>query len=97
LRHYLRRRDEILAASGFATSRALFVRRDGSALTPHSAAEVLRRLLRDLGLKPPRGRTGARPYELRHNSESRIIPSTASNDAVLPEETGWEGGERCSE
>jgi site-specific recombinase XerD len=97
LRHYLRRRDEILAASGVATSPALFVRRDGSALTVRAAWDVLCRLLRDLGLKPPRGRTGARSYELRHNSESRIIPSTASNDAVLPEEAGWEGSERCSE
>jgi integrase len=66
LRHYLRRRDEILAASGVATSPALFVRRDGSALTVRAAWDVLCRLLRDLGLKPPRGRTGARSYELRH-------------------------------
>lgn len=66
LRQYLRRRDEVLTASGVGTSRALFVRRDGSALTLRAASDVLRRLLRDLGLKPPRGRTGARPYEFRH-------------------------------
>jgi integrase/recombinase XerD len=39
---------------------------DGSALPLKSGSEALRRLLRDLGLKPPRGRAGARPYELRH-------------------------------
>ena len=66
LREYLARRNEVLAASGAGASPALFVRRDGSALTLRAASEVLRRLLRDLGLKPPRGRAGARPYELRH-------------------------------
>lgn len=66
LRQYLRRRDEVLAARGLGASPAFFVRRDGSALTLHAASDVLRRLLRDLGLKPPRGRAGARPYEFRH-------------------------------
>jgi site-specific recombinase XerD len=66
LQQYLRRRDEILASSGVDTSPALFVRRDGSALTLRAASDALRKLLRDLKLKPPRGRTGARPYEFRH-------------------------------
>lgn len=66
LRQYLRRRDEVLAASGIDASPAFFVRRNGSALTLGAASQALRRLLRDLGLKPPRGRSGARPYELRH-------------------------------
>lgn len=66
LRQYLRRREEVLATSGVGASPALFVRRDGSALTLHTASDVLRRILRELGLKPPRGRAGARPYELRH-------------------------------
>lgn len=66
LRQYLRRRDEVLAASGLGTSSAFFVRRNGSALTVSAASLLLRRLLRDLGLKPSRGRTGARPYEFRH-------------------------------
>jgi integrase/recombinase XerD len=66
LQQYLRRRDEVLAASAVGASPALFVRRDGSAITLPAASDVLRRLLRDLGLKPPRGRCGARPYELRH-------------------------------
>ena len=66
LRHYLPYREKVLASTGAGTSPALFVRRDGSALTLHSASDVLRRLLRDLGLKPASGRCGARPYEFRH-------------------------------
>lgn len=66
LRQYLRRRDEVLAASGVGALPALFVRRDGSALTVGAASDALRKLLRDLRLKPPRGRVGARPYEFRH-------------------------------
>lgn len=66
LRQYLQRRGEVLVACGVGASPAMFVRRDGSALTLRAASDILRRLLRDLGLKPTRGRTGARPYELRH-------------------------------
>ena len=66
LQDYLRRRDEVLAAHGVGTAPAMFVRRDGSALTLRAASDVLRRLLRALGLKPARGRVGARPYEFRH-------------------------------
>ena len=66
LQEYLRRRVEVLAASGVGASPAMFLRRDGSALTLQAASNVLRGLLRDLGMKPPRGRAGARPYEFRH-------------------------------
>lgn len=66
LRQYLRQRADVLAASGGDDPLTLFVRRDGSALTVCAASGALRRLLRDLGLKPPRGRSGARPYEFRH-------------------------------
>jgi integrase len=66
LRQYARRRDEILAAHGVAASPAFFIRRNATALTLRAASDVLRRFLRDLGLKPPRGRAGARPYEFRH-------------------------------
>ena len=65
-RQYLRQREEVLAASAAGDPMTLFIRRDGSAITLHAASEVLRRLLRDLSLKPPRGRSGARPYEFRH-------------------------------
>jgi integrase/recombinase XerD len=66
LRQYLRRREDILVTSGASTSPALFVRRDGSALTVRAASDAFRGLLRDLELKPLRGRCGARPYEFRH-------------------------------
>jgi integrase/recombinase XerD len=66
LRQYLRQREEVLAASGAEDPLTLFIRRDGSALTLPAASDALRCLLRDLGLKPKRGRSGARPYELRH-------------------------------
>lgn len=66
LRQYLRRREGVLANGRASAQPVFFVRRDGSALTVQAASDALRRLLRDLGLKPPRGRMGARPYELRH-------------------------------
>jgi integrase len=66
LRQYLQRREEVLATSGVGASPALFVRRDGSALPLGVASQALRRLLRELELKPLRGRAGPRPYELRH-------------------------------
>lgn len=66
LRQYLQRRDEVLAANGVGASQAFFIRRNATALTLRAASDVLRRLLRDLGLKSPRGRSGARPYEFRH-------------------------------
>src|SRR5262245_3456941 len=44
----------------------LFLRLDGSPLTVQSGSEAIRRLLRAQGLKPSTGRSGARPYELRH-------------------------------
>jgi integrase len=66
LRQYLKHREEVLSASGVQDPIALFIRRDGSALTLHAASDALRRLLRELGMKPPCGRSGARPYEFRH-------------------------------
>ena len=45
---------------------ALFVRKSGSALTVRSASDAVRRLLRQLGLKPAVGRLGPRPYDFRH-------------------------------
>lgn len=66
LRQYLRQREEVLTTSGADDPSTLFIRRDGSALTVRAASQAFRCLLRNLGLKPPHGRSGARPYELRH-------------------------------
>jgi integrase/recombinase XerD len=43
-----------------------FLRLDASPLNIVSASEAIRRMLRQLRLKPPAGRVGARPYEFRH-------------------------------
>ena len=42
------------------------VRTCGDAITVNAASEAIRKLLRTLGLKPPHGRRGPRPYEMRH-------------------------------
>lgn len=55
----------LLERASFAvTHDAFWVRRDSSALTWLSISATLRRLLRQLGLKPPSGRVGPRPYDL---------------------------------
>ncbi|HMI82535.1 MAG TPA: tyrosine-type recombinase/integrase [Polyangiaceae bacterium] len=43
-----------------------FVGQDGVHLRTKTASETVRRLLRAVGLKPPKGRLGARPYDFRH-------------------------------
>jgi integrase len=45
---------------------ALFVGLDGRAASMKAASEAVRFLVRKLGMKPPKGRTGPRPCDLRH-------------------------------
>lgn len=66
LRRYVEERQRLTGEHLRADPPAFFLRKDASALTVKSASEALRRLLRDLGIKPPSGRVGARPYEFRH-------------------------------
>jgi integrase/recombinase XerD len=66
LRRYVQQRQRMLDELRLADPAAFFLRRNASPLTVHSASDALRRLLRDLGIKPPHGRIGARPYEFRH-------------------------------
>jgi site-specific recombinase XerD len=66
LHRYDEARQQLLGKDPHPAPTAFFLRKDGSPLNVGSASEALRRLLRDLGLKPPSGRTGARPYEFRH-------------------------------
>jgi integrase/recombinase XerD len=49
-----------------AGSAPLFTRPDGSAVPINVASLGIQRLFRRAGLKPPRGRIGPRPYDLRH-------------------------------
>ena len=64
--------------------------------SPASIGNALRSVLRAAKVRDPLGKM-ARVHDLRHNSETRIIPSAASNDVALPETTSWTGGKRCSE
>ncbi|MGH8857118.1 MAG: tyrosine-type recombinase/integrase [Polaromonas sp.] len=66
IQRYLQQRAQVLTDSGVEDPGTLFIRLDGSALPMRTASEALRKLLRRLGMKPPHGRSGARPYELRH-------------------------------
>ena len=45
---------------------ALFIRLNGRPLNVKVASEAVKRLLRQLGYKPPKGREGPRPYDFRH-------------------------------
>jgi integrase/recombinase XerD len=63
---YRDERQRILTRCRRPDSEPFFLRLDASPLTILSASQAIRRMLRQLGLKPPRGRVGARPYEFRH-------------------------------
>lgn len=66
LRRYVEERRRLVGEHLRAAPTAFFLRKDASPLTVRSASDALRRLLRELGIKPPSGRVGARPYEFRH-------------------------------
>ena len=61
----------------------------GKPISVHQVDNVFAKLRNELGWINRGMHHAPRIHDLRHNSESRIIPSTASNDAVPPEETGW--------
>jgi integrase/recombinase XerD len=66
LRGYAAERQRLVRDRRRADPEAFFLRLDTSPLTIASASNAIRRLLRQLGIKPPDGRIGARPYEFRH-------------------------------
>ena len=66
LRGYVAQRQRLVCDLGQPDPAAFFLRLNASGLTVRSASDVIRRLLRQLGLKPAEGRAGARPYEFRH-------------------------------
>ena len=66
LRGYAAERQRLVRDRRRADPEAFFLRLDASPLTVASASNAIRRLLRQLGIKPPDGRIGARPYEFRH-------------------------------
>jgi integrase/recombinase XerD len=66
LRDYTTERQRLVRGRRRADPETFFLRLDASPLTVVSASNAIRRLLRQLGIKPPGGRIGARPYEFRH-------------------------------
>ena len=89
IRQYLRQRDAILAASGADDPKTLLIRRNGSALPIGTISTALRGLLRGLGLKPPSGRSGARPYELRHAFAVHRLTAWALEGADVHAKLPW--------
>jgi integrase/recombinase XerD len=63
---YLRERSALLDAHKHKIATALFLGRDGRAIGLNATSIAIRRLLRRIGLKGPTGRSGPRPYDLRH-------------------------------
>jgi len=63
LKAYLSERGRIALASD---NSAFLVRLSGDPLPVNVASGVIRRLLRQQGLKPEKGRVGPRPYDFRH-------------------------------
>lgn len=89
LGRYLRQRANVLAATGDADPGTVFVRLDGSPLTLRAASDALRKLLRELAMKPPCGRVGARPYELRHAFAVHRLTAWALEGADVHAKLPW--------
>lgn len=65
LRHYVAARSKLVNEHDDDPS-SFFLGLHARPLTVKRASEAIRWLLRQLGIKPPSGRTGPRPYEFRH-------------------------------
>lgn len=63
---YLRERTELLRARARDDEPALFIGLNGRGVTVKATSCAIRSLLRRLGMKSPAGRSGPRPYDLRH-------------------------------
>lgn len=63
VRAYLRERARVMSAP---IAGPLFVRSDGRRVSPSTTGAWIAHLFRRMGLKPPAGRRGPRPYDLRH-------------------------------
>ncbi|MHB8354577.1 MAG: tyrosine-type recombinase/integrase [Burkholderiales bacterium] len=66
LKRYVAARRHLIDEGALDDTPALFLRLGGKPLTVRAASDTLRGLLRRLGMKSSKGRTGPRPYELRH-------------------------------
>jgi integrase len=66
-----------------------FVGANGRTLRAKTAGETLRRLFRKAGLKPARGRSGPRPYDLRHAFAVHRLSRWYRQGADLHERLSW--------
>jgi integrase/recombinase XerD len=66
IKQWLAERDRIVSVRGIKAPQALFLRRNGQALSLKCAGDAVTKLFRQEGLKPTRGRVGPRPYDWRH-------------------------------
>ena len=88
LRRYVHKRQQ-LVSEPHANPAAFFLRNNASSLTVRSASEALRQLLRDLGIKPPHGRVGARPYEFRHAFAVHRLTAWATSGEDVHAKLPW--------
>lgn len=89
LHQYLAARRQVLRNRCIEDPQALFIRLDGTPLTVKSASEAIRRLLRQLSIKPPAGRIGPRPYEMRHAFAVHRLTAWASAGADVHAKLPW--------
>jgi len=89
LHQYLEARRQVLRNHCIEDPQALFIRLDGTPLTVKSASEAIRRLLRQLSIKPPAGRIGPRPYEMRHAFAVHRLTAWASAGADVHAKLPW--------
>jgi integrase/recombinase XerD len=89
LRRYTIERQRVVCKCRRADPGMLFLRLDASPLTITSASNAIRRLLRDLGMKPPNGRTGARPYEFRHAFAVHRLTAWANEGVDIHAKLPW--------
>lgn len=89
LRLYAVERQRLVCERRRADPDVLFLRLDASPLTVASASDAIRRLLRDLGIKPPSGRTGARPYEFRHAFAVHRLTAWANEGVDIHAKLPW--------
>jgi integrase/recombinase XerD len=83
LRGYAAERQRLVRKRRRADPATFFLRLDASPLTVASASNAIRRLLRELGIKPPGGRVGARPYEFRHTFAVHRLMAWANDGADI--------------
>lgn len=89
LRGYVEKRQQLIGKVRHPDPAAFFLRLDASPLTVKSASEALRCLLRKLGIKPPHGRIGARPYEFRHAFALHRLTAWATAGADIHAKLPW--------